>query len=176
MDLVDLIKEKKFLGEEFLTWVWVTSEINSGLVNLEGLGPVEVWFEDRMVLESGSGNFRQAVTCQGKNLELAEARTAIIEGKKVSQVRLRISSDGREWRLTVKAEGLELGSIRAPKTLDEDEEEPEGEAGRLLERVALIQELTTIMDALFRTFIKVRLTDAWEETELPRIRQWLSPE
>ena len=74
------------------------SEINSGLIDLPGYGTVEVWFENRMSLESGSGEYKQAVTCQGKELDLAEARTALKEGKKVSQARMRLNSDGREWK------------------------------------------------------------------------------
>jgi hypothetical protein len=30
MDLVDIISEKKFLGQEFLTWLWYKSEERGG--------------------------------------------------------------------------------------------------------------------------------------------------
>ncbi|MEW5723684.1 MAG: hypothetical protein AB1896_11295 [Thermodesulfobacteriota bacterium] len=173
MDLLDLKQEKRFLGLEFLTWVWYQSEVNSGLIELEGLGTVELWFENRLVLEAGSGNARQTVTLQGKDLELAEARTALLEGKKVSQARLRIAAESREWRVTLKAEGLELGSVKAPKTLDADEEEAESAAGRLLDRIAVMQELTRILDLLYARFLAVRLTNLWEKNELPRLRHWL---
>ena len=173
MDLIDLIQDKKFLGQEFLTWIWYQSEVNSGLIDIEGFGTVEVWFEDRISLESGSGNFRQVVTCQGRDLELTEARTALREGKKVNQVRLRIGADGQEWKLTVKAEGLELGGIRAPKTFDPGEEEAESMAGRLLDRVAVLHELTMMLDALYQKFLLIRLGQSWESRELPRLRKWL---
>ena len=174
MDLLDLMREKRFLGLEFLTWAWYTSEINSGLIDLEGFGSVELWFEDRIVLESGTGNSRQVVTCQGKDLELAVAKTALTEGKKVCQARMRLAVEGKEWRLTVKAEGLELTSIRAPKTLDvEEDEESESLAGRLLDRVAVIEELTRIVDVLYARFLAVRLSGDWKEKELPRMRRWL---
>jgi recombination associated protein RdgC len=173
MDLLEKMQETRFLGQEFLTWVWYRSEINSQLLDIPGTGPVEVWFEDRLSLESGSGNSKQQVTCQGKDLDLAEARTALKEGKKVSQARLRLGVDGQEWRVTLKAEGLELGSVKTPKTLDPDEEEPEGLNGRLLERVALTQVVIRILDGLYSDFIQVRLGETWEKDELPRIRRWL---
>ena len=176
MDLIDLLKEKAFLGQEFLTWVWYQSEVNSGLLEIKGYGPAEIWFEDRLTLESGSGDAKQKVTCQGKDLDLAEARTALKEGKKVSQAKMRIASDGREWRLTVKAEGFDWSAVKAPKTLDPEEEEPEEMAGRLLDRVAVISELTKLFDALYAQFLEVRLTPAWEEDELAKIRRWLKDE
>ena len=173
MDLLEKMQETRFLGQEFLTWIWYRSEINSQLMDIPGAGPVEVWFEDRLSLESGIGNSRQLVTCQGKDLDLAEARTALKEGKKVCQARLRLGVDGQEYRVTLKAEGLELCSVKTPKTLDPDEEEPEGLPGRLLERVAMTQVMIRILDGLYSAFIQVRLAETWEKEELPRIRRWL---
>ena len=174
MDLADLMKEKQFIGQEFLTWVWFISDLNSGLVELPGFGAVEIWFEQRMMLESGSGDMRQAVVCSGRELDLAEALTALREGKKVSQVRLRIGFEEREWHLTLKDQGLELTGVKPPKTFDPDEEEPESDAGKLLERVALLQELIRILDALYARFLTARLTDRWENEEIPRLRKWLN--
>ncbi|MEW6263296.1 MAG: hypothetical protein AB1641_09475 [Thermodesulfobacteriota bacterium] len=173
MNLLELKQEKRFLGLEFLTWVWYQSEINSGLLNVPGHGPVEIWFEDKMVLESGSGDARQTVTCQGRNLDLVEARTALREGKKVSQARLRLAYESREWRVTVKAEGLELTGIKPPPTLDPSEEEPDGLMGRMLERLAGLRELTGLLDCLFKQFLALRLTGDWNGKELPRLRKWL---
>ena len=173
MDLIDLMREKRFLGQEFLTWVWFQAESQSGLMDLPGVGTVEVWFEDRLDLESGSGNTVQKVTCQGRELDLAEARTALREGKKVSQARIRLRLDGTEWRLTLKAEGLDISGVRAPKTLEPEEEEPESLAGRLLERVSVTRELTKVVDGMYAAFLAVRLKPEWEESELPRLRKWL---
>lgn len=174
MDLADLMKEKRFLGQEFLTWIWFRSDVNAGLVELPEFGAVEIWFEQRMMLESGSGDMRQAVACTGRELDLAEALTALREGKKVSQVRLRVAVEEREWHLTLKDQGLELTGVKTPKTFDPDEEEPESDAGKLLERVALLQELIRILDALYAQFLYARLTDRWDNEELPRLRKWLN--
>jgi recombination associated protein RdgC len=174
VDLLELIEQKRFFGEEFLTWLWFHSEVNSGLVELPQYGAVEVWFEDRVALESGTGNTKQKVTCQGKDLELREARTAVREGKKVSAARIRLAAAEREWHLTLKAEGLELSGVRLPKTLDPEDEEAEGVAGRMLERVAVTRDLVQILDALYARFLEHRLTPAWDRDVLPRIKRWLS--
>ena len=51
MDLVDLIQEKKFLGQEFLAWLWYKSEERGGTVELPGIGDILVVFEKHMLLE-----------------------------------------------------------------------------------------------------------------------------
>ena len=50
MDLVDLIQEKKFLGQEFLAWLWFKSEERGGSVEVPGRGDVLVIFEKHMLL------------------------------------------------------------------------------------------------------------------------------
>ena len=55
MDLVDLITEKRFLGQEFLTWLWYKSEECGGAVAVPGRGDVSVTFEKHMLLEYGEG-------------------------------------------------------------------------------------------------------------------------
>ena len=40
MDLVDLIHEKRFLGQEFLAWLWYKSEERGGSVEVPGRGDV----------------------------------------------------------------------------------------------------------------------------------------
>jgi recombination associated protein RdgC len=55
MDLVDIISEKKFLGQEFLTWLWYKSEERGGAILLPEEGDILVVFEKHMLLESGDG-------------------------------------------------------------------------------------------------------------------------
>jgi recombination associated protein RdgC len=104
---------------------------------------------------------------------LAEARTALKEGKKVSQAKVRVAAAGLEWKATVKAEGLEFTGVRAPQTMDPDAEESEGLGGRFLDRAAVMQEFLKIMDGFYASFLAVRLNEAWKKRELPRLRKWL---
>ncbi|MBW2623877.1 MAG: hypothetical protein JRD68_13300 [Deltaproteobacteria bacterium] len=169
MDLVDIIKEKRFLGQEFLTWLWVHCERNSGLINVKEIGGAEIWFEEQMVLDAGE----ESITCKGGALSFAEARTAVRRGKKISKARLRVTLNGQEYRLTINAETLEITGLRLPRTLDMAEEEDDGLAGRFLDRVALINEITELVNGLFAHYLEIRLTERWPERELPEIRRWL---
>ena len=95
MDLVDLIQEKRFLGQEFLAWLWYKSEERGGSIEVPGRGDVLVVFEKHMLLEYGEGDASEKVICRGLQTELKEARAGLSLAKKPEQARLRLSwNDG----------------------------------------------------------------------------------
>jgi len=181
---LDLWEEKYFLGPEFLTWLWINSEINGNLLNIKqkainGLAPeyfpsaVELWFESRLTLESGEGTDKKSVTCQTPGAEWAEAHTALRQGKKLTRGRLKIRVEEKEWGLTLSADTLTPQAVKFPKTFTEGEEEEDSEVGRFMERVALLNELTAILESLYAQFLELRLSPDWEMSELPRLNRWL---
>jgi len=168
---LDLWREKVFLGREFLTWLWITSEINGNLLNLEPQGEVELWFENRLTLESGEGAGLAAVICRDPEAKWAEAFAAIREGKQITRGRLRILTEDKEWGLTLNADTLTPQAVRFPKSLVEAEDQA---ADLFLERTALLRELVALIETLCRRFLELRLTDAWAVEELPRLNKWLA--
>jgi recombination associated protein RdgC len=177
MDLVDLIKEKRFLGQEFLTWLWFMSEERGGAVRLEDSAEeVTVVFEKHLLLESGEGEDLEKVICQGLRAGLTEARTGLSLGKKIEQARILLARDTYEWHLTIRAGLFEFRSVRLPRTMSaaEEEEGPDAVAGRVLDRIFLFELMTRTVDELFRMFLRRRLAPAdWEE-ERRRIAAWIS--
>ncbi len=178
---LDLWREKLFLGQEFLTWLWITSEINGNLLNLKpapgGAVPpaIELWFESRLTLEAGEGADKKSVTCQTPGAEWAEAHTALRRGKKLTRGRMKIRTEEKEWGLGLSADTLTPQGVKFPKTFAAgEEEEDDTEIGRFLERVALFNELSAIVEALYRQFLEVRLSPAWEQSERPRLNRWLA--
>ena len=116
MDLVDLMVEKRFLGQEFLTWLWWKSEERGGSVELEGQGDIIVVFEKHMLLEYGEADYNERLVCSGLQTELKEARTGLRTGKKLEQARLQIVKDEREYNLTLGATFFEFRNVKLPKT------------------------------------------------------------
>ncbi len=176
MDLVDLIKEKRFLSQEFLTWLWFKSEERGGTILLEDSGEdITVVFEKHLLLESGEGDDLEKVICQGLHAGLTEARTGLAMGKKIEQARLLIGRDTFEWNVTLRACLLEFRSVRLPKTMTDEEEEkgPDAVAGMILERISLIKTLTRTVDELLRMFLKIRTSgEAWIR-ESGKIAAWI---
>ncbi|PIE59338.1 MAG: hypothetical protein CSA32_04685 [Desulfobulbus propionicus] len=176
MDLVDIIQEKRFLGQEFLAWLWYKSESRGGYVDLSGIGDILVVFEKHMLLEYGEGDASEKVICRGLQTELKEAREGLRLAKKPEQARLKIAHDNNEYGVTLTAATLEFRNVRLPKTAgNEGGDDPENFEGQILERVALFEELTFLVNELFRLFISIRSTDGWME-EVQRIREWIYPD
>lgn len=174
MDLVDLIEEKRFLGQEFLTWLWYKSEERGGAIALPTTGDVVVYFEQHMLLESGEGESHEKVICQGQQSELKEAKTGLAMGKKLEQGRLRLTRDDHEWRLSLSGGLMQFRSVRVPKTLNQGEEagDEAGREGQLLDRIGLLETAIRTVDELFRLYLSIRLSPEWP-TEKDRISSWI---
>ncbi len=175
MDLVDLIHEKNFLGQEFLAWLWFKSEERGGGVEIPGRGDVLVVFEKHMLLEYGEGDTSEKVICRGLQTELREARAGLGLAKKPEQARLRIVEGEYEFGVTLTASTFEFRNVRLPKTVDTADEGKDAEnlEARLLDRIGLFERLTHLIDDLFRMFINIRASQAWQE-ELIKIRAWIA--
>ena len=50
MDFLDILREKAFLGREFLTWLWFKSEQTGGSIDVPGGKIIEVVFNYRTTL------------------------------------------------------------------------------------------------------------------------------
>ncbi|MCI5166514.1 MAG: hypothetical protein D3903_10585 [Candidatus Electrothrix sp. GM3_4] len=175
MDLVDLIEEKRFIGQEFLAWLWFKSEERGGSIELPGRGDILVAFEKHMLLEYGEGPESEKLICRGLQTELKEARAGLALGKKPEQARIKIGSDDYEFSITLTAATMEFRSVRLPKTAgteDGDSDDAEGFEGQVLERISLFEDGIELVNELFRLFINIRASSNWSD-ELVKIREWV---
>ncbi len=176
MDLVDLMVEKRFVGQEFLTWLWWKSEERGGSIELGSEGDITVAFEKHMLLESGEGESSEKIICTGLQTELQEARTGLQMGKKLEQARIVIGHNSHDYSFTLSGALMEYRNIRLPKTEateNDNGDNPEEVEGMILERIFLFEELVRIINTLFGMFLKVRLGERWRE-ELQKIRDWVA--
>lgn len=169
MNLLDLIHRTAFLGGEFLTWLWFRSDQQGGVFNLGGeLGEVEVWFDDRLVVSSLAVDAQENLFKGGHPTSSAEAMTALKKGKKASEAKLRAIKGAKEWSFILKAEGLQVGSVKIPAVLSKEYDD------KFYERMMLLEELDQMVKALFRQFLLLRVTPAWEDEEIPAIQRWVA--
>jgi hypothetical protein len=176
MDLVELIEEKRFIGQEFLTWLWWKSEERGGSVDLPGRGDIQVTFEKHMLLESGEGESIEKLICSGLQTELQEARTGLRIGKKLEQARIHLVHDTYEYNFTLAAALMEFRNVRLPKTAgteSDNSNNPEETEGMILERIYLFEELVRIVNGLFRMFLDIRISEAWR-SEVLKVHTWIS--
>jgi hypothetical protein len=170
MDILELLKKKEFLGREFLTWLWYKSETQQGLFSLENSQQVELWIDDKIVLQSDGYEGVQMITCQGENLDFSEARHALKEGKKVTQAKIRLIIDSNEWTFTLDAAWLNFRGLKTPKVMLDPKEDP---AGLFHEKAYLLDTAVSSIEQLLIRFLNDRISDHWDIKEVPAIRKWV---
>lgn len=166
-DLIDH-PASRFLGREFLLWLWWRSERDFGTVDLPRFGKVDVWIDDRLQFRTAGEDPQTSDLRGGAPATTAEARTALLAGKIVETARVGLRVKEREHALELRGEGLELAGVKVPA------ECKDGLAERVLERMFLLEEVTGILDALFVEFCHDRLGERWDGLLLPQIRAWVA--
>lgn len=169
MDFVELINQKMFLGQEFLTWLWRMSE-RDGQIELPGGELLTIYLGELLVLGPAQGAEGNRVTVRGKEASLAEAREGLRRGKLVEAIRLGMELEGDEYWLTLKAQSLEVSSLKLPPVAPS--EEPEGLAGRLMERAYLLDAALGAVDGLYQVFLTGRLEDQSGGALMADLKSW----
>jgi hypothetical protein len=168
MDLIQRINGTRFLGREFLTWLWFRSEAQEGLFTI-GDRPFELWFDAKLTLSTHGELKEENVIHSESPTETEEARVSLQSGKQVKEARVRLVADQKQWGATLKADDMSVSGLKIPALLSREEDE------KLYERFYLLEEFEDFFDRLFANFLQLRLDDdAWSQ-EVSEIRTWVYP-
>ena len=166
MGVLELIQQKAFLGKEFLTWLWHKAEAD-GKVRPAGGKPVEIEMLSPMALDAQYGDTRNS-TLRGETPATSpEARTALIEGKKLSKVKLKWTREGTDWTVTLDGETLNVTGLTIPSPGRLPFED------QMSLRMEMVMEFEQILSQLFETFLELRLDEKIWGRELKRIHEWV---
>jgi len=171
LDIAVAYNRYKFIGYEFLTWVWFV--INNHPELLTPLDPDFVSLEtgNRIVLENIRKEALESITIKGNDPDLQEGKLTLGKGGLVTELNLVLTCGANRWQFTIKGESLNLSNFKIPYTGPiESEEQLEG---AVLEKIYLYSKAIEFIDNLFKTFIKTRLSDQWPASVVPRIGTWI---
>jgi len=171
MQLIEKAKDYEFLGREFLVWLWFRSETKGGVFSLGESGSAELWFDGRVVLQPDEGDRDEKVICLGDISRSKEARFALAEFKTVTEAKVRLRIGDNEWSFVLDSTWLNFRSFKTPKVVQDTEQDPDG---LFYEKFYLIGQALSAMDAVFASFISLRFSTGWEETELPALLEWIN--
>lgn len=167
-----LTTDFSFLGREFLTWLWFKSEERNGSILIPGTGDITVLFLHRLILESGEGDYSETIMCKGFRADLKEGKTALREGKKIKEARIRLGIGSDDWEFTFKADAFLFQSMTLPAAPAYAEEDEKDREGRLLDRISMTERAVETMNKLFSLFLEKRTSPEWKSEEMPRIARW----
>jgi hypothetical protein len=169
MQLMEEARNYEFLGREFLVWLWFRSHTNEGRFSLGEAGDAEIWLDGRVVLESEKDG-TEKVICLGEKSHLREGRFALAEYKTITEATLRLIIGDEEWSFILDSRWMNFKSFKTPKVMQDHQKDPEG---LFYEKFQLIEKALNAMDAVYSSFLKIRLSPEWQAEELPALIEWI---
>jgi hypothetical protein len=198
MQLVDRIEKRRFVGREFLLWLWFESELFEGNLQTEEHGSFGFWVERQIVLTSG----KEGTRIKGSQPAAGrEAKESLRRGKLPESAGFRIVVGSEESSFTLKAEQLGIAGLKLPTLLGQAEDAPaplldgpprlvkrkredrarqesresDEEHESFYERMNLTRETEARLEALFRTFVALRLGEEWSQVVVA-MKAWAAGE
>jgi len=161
----------KFLGYEYLTWLWFVVENDPDTIRNLEQEPVSLEIGNRIVLVNKKKDAVESITIKGDDAGLEEGMLALRKGAVVTELNLLLKADDQQWRFTLKGESLHVVGFKTPPTgRVESEEDLEG---AVLEKANLCDRAIQCMDKLFKQFITLRVSEGWPNRVVPLVRQWI---
>jgi hypothetical protein len=170
LDIAVAYNRYKFLGNEFLTWLWFIIETGQKQLRRHDADLVSIAVGNRMVLENIQNNAKETVTIKGDNAGMEEGRLAIRKGAVVSEIHLSYKTGPQHFEFSLKGESLNISSLKLPET--GPVETPEDLEGVVLEKIYLIEKVVELVNRLFSHFVHLRLSNAWDSQIMAQIRKW----
>ena len=171
LDTATAYSRYKFIGHEFLTWLWYLIEKNDTLLNLADLPNMTLALGKRMVLENPRENHAETITIKGGYSNFETGYLPLKQGALVTEVSLEIKSKETTWEFNLKGESLAVANMRISNLGPiENDEEVEG---AVLEKIYLLEQIHTYIDTLFDKFLILRVSDQWRQNLVPKMQQWL---
>ena len=171
MDRFACMEKTKFLGREFLLWLWYCEEQSPD--TLQGFLPegssdeeLRIFLDNKIIFEP--------LLAMGDRYSLSgeepstspEAAYALQLNKIPSEVKLKVVRGDRGWSLAIKGDDLQIRSLKIPKVLSPHEEE------HFSERMYLLDEIEDVLQSVFVGFVRLRISAAWALTR-QAIQQWI---
>lgn len=179
MSLSELVHRKRFLGREFLTWLWFRADqANEGQRWAErSLGDEdrvdELWFERSFILQNGGEDVQpEKVTLSASDpSETPEAKKALQQGKLLTRITIgfRDSRDTpRDYALTIEADSFGISGMKIPALIVAEGDDP------FIERMHLIESGQRAVDGLFAQFLRERIAPTFVTKTARSIFQWMN--
>lgn len=160
-------ENRDWLGNEFLLWLWYTTDYISDTLNCDG-GEIAVMFSGGLAVECPRGQTGRDTFATEGPTKLPEARRAIQAGKLPRKAGLILVRHNDQFDLVLSAETLAVSSARLPPPGDDVTDH----RARLEHRVTAVRDLITSIDAMYGLFLEARLTKGWPEV-LKGMQGWL---
>jgi hypothetical protein len=146
---LELLEQGRFLGEEFLLWLWMRSMTEGGASGEDGDGS-GCFVDDAIQLTSERGEVKEISLRKGNPAESREAFESLARGMRPAKMKLRILSGDLEWVFTLNAATLDMGTLKLPPSTGKAPHE------RLHDRIFLLEEGAGHLERRLKRFLRER--------------------
>lgn len=155
-------------GLDFLTWLWFVSEGRGGMVKLDQLGDWAVLLEGPLTFVMEGAGAHEMVVRRGEPRVSAEAKAALLSGKKLRRAKLTLARGDQAWSCTFEGPTFTFRGLKLP-----DGEKLDA-ASKFQERM---DQLGLFREALLSLFVRfcAERDDAktWKAT-VADLQKWIS--
>ncbi len=171
LDVAVAYNRYKFLGDEFLTWLWfvidqdpmIFKDVDPDLTSLE--------IGNRIVLEKRKSKSVERITIKGEDAHFEEGMLALKKGALVAELNLVYRATEQKWQFTLKGESLNLSSFAPPKMTAPHS--PDDLEDTILEKVFLYDKILQFLEKSYKHFIHLRTSNTWQNRVVPLIKTWM---
>ena len=156
------------VGHDFLIWYWFIAEARRGLVQIPDLGEFGLLLEGPLTFVMEGGGAHEIVLRKGEPRVSAEAKAALLAGKKLKRAKIALARGDEMWTCGLDGDNFAFRGLKLPQTEQLDA------VSRFQDRMRLLETFTDAFYGIFDQFAQERNDNArWRET-LKDIRKWIA--
>jgi hypothetical protein len=172
LDLTIAYNRYRFLGDEFLTWLWFLIETDQNTFRAIDPDCTALEIGNRIVLENRKKKSIERITINGDDAGLEEGRLALKKGALLSELSLIFKTGENQWQFSIKGESLNLSNLKTPgPALPQSPEEMEI---FLLDKTQQLYKIIDFINKSFSMFVRARVSGRWSIKVVPNIRKWIN--
>lgn len=172
LDVAVAYNRYRFLGDEFLTWLWFMVENQPNELKILDKDLITIEIGNRIALENHRNKGIEIITIKGDDAGLEEGLLALKKGALVTEINIVFRKVEQKWQFNIKGEslnvsGLKTSEIARPETKEDVE-------GFVLEKIYLYDTIIRFIEILFQRFVRLRVSGNWETVVVPQMKNWLA--
>ncbi|MBW2217972.1 MAG: hypothetical protein JRF40_00555 [Deltaproteobacteria bacterium] len=172
LDIAVSYNRYKFIGHEFLTWLWFVMEKKREILKDPDIGEaVSLEIGNRLIIENMINDNIEKITIKGDDAGLEEGMMALKKGGVVTELNLIYKTADFDCQFTIKGESFALSALKISET--GKIQKPEDVEGVVLEKIFFYEKITCFIEVLYYRFLKIRISEKWLNETVREIKKWI---
>lgn len=176
LDISTGYNKYKFIGNDFLTWIWYLAENDVNLLSVTGSDYKNLTLEigNSLVLENDKKkDSREKITIKGDKAGLEEGLTALKKGAMVTEINLLLTLDEDEFAFTIKGESFNVTGLKTPSSKGSQDTGSDELEGSVIEKAFFCDRVFEFIDILFNTYMERRSSETFRSEDVKKIKSWI---